>query len=467
MTRKVSRGDTPVVTKEVEVSKLVEPEFLTLTGKPANQVAFKVVRGDSDEDKPMTTETEQNRKRRVRSTKRSALLTIEMPEGATEEEAKATAEEYGLVGYEIATDETTGRLCVRRSDLQQTPTDAVRVTLAGGVVACVARSEAPEVQPSSLPAIALVAMEFSKEKFTDTDAAMEVIRRYDIDFLEDGVENTDNLIRVARSEQAEGEEVRRVEVEAGVVAVIKRAEVEDLGSTDASFIDVVSETAYGSWGWGHLDFAAALADVEFCNAADEATYRFRQVIDNILYYSELPVSVRKDLVVRASTQFSAYISSLIDGLPTKVVIINRSSEQKEQSMTKKIEDEKTPEGSTKRSDEQEATTETITRAEVQQMITDAVAAALAAAKPAEDVQRSDEGESTGETQEDSGEGKVLKAVETVTRSVEAISEGVKALADRLEKVEGATVVRSDAGDNATAATATKDVFAGVFRNQSK
>lgn len=474
-TRRRLDGVAETVTKPVEVSTLVEPKFLTLCGKPANQVAFKIVRGDVSEEEDMSKEVAVNAiPRRVRPAKRSSLLTIEFPEGSTEDDVKEVVEKYGLEGYEMVENGDKKCLTLRRSDLTVDPEKYVSVTLAGGLRAKVARSDSAAAETSTMQAISVVAIEFAKEQF-DEAGAMEIIQRFDIDILENGVENTDNLIRVVRTEVGDGAEVRRVEIQQGVTVVVARADTPDLGSADPAFIEVVSETAYGNWGWGQLDFAASMADVEFCNAAEDATYRLSRVMSNILYYSELPVAVRKQLVTRAAGQFAEYIGSLLDGLPTKVVIVNRSHEEKKVAQVN-TGSTQAPKATTAPAAEQP---EYVTRADLQAVVTEAVTAALAArdasaAKASEGTtQRSDgtagEGDAAAGAQGGEGEGttgasSTQTVVEQVTRSVsEAMTTALSGIAARLDKIESATVVRSDGPDSDTQAGAVqRDVFAGIF-----
>lgn len=479
--RKRLDGVTEVVTKPVEVSRLVESKFLTLTEKPANQIAFKVVRDDNGEetDMPETTAVHtEARRRRIRSAQRSSLLYVDFPEGTTMDQVKEAMEEYGLEGYEIV--QEGDKIRCKRSDLSEVPADAITIQIGDGRKAGIVRNDAAVTgQQDPMPYISVFAIEFTKAAYATEDSVMEYLRRNDIDFLEKGVENTDTVTRVVRSEVSEDAEVRKVEVEPGVVAFVTRAAIEDLTAA-TPFIEVVSETAYGQWGWGQLDFGAMMADREFCEAAEEASYTLRRVVEDILFYSQLPVSVRKELVNRAASQFSAYIGSLLDALPAKVVLLNRSNLEKlkEQSnMTKKTEAAAgTDEQTAKRTDEAPATPEAaasatqddsapITRGEVKSMIGEAVAAAIAAASTAkvEETKRTDDSKAPAATE---GESSTLKAVEEiVTRSVGGLADAVKAVNDRLTAIEGATTVRSDSADSGTAQP--KDPFVGVFSQNMK
>lgn len=487
--RKRLDGVNEVVTKQVEVSRLVTPKFLTLTKMPAGQVAFKVVRGDQEKEntvaEPKALPVE-GRRRRIRSTTRSALLYIDFPEGTTMEEAQAVVEEYGLEDYELV--QEGDKVRCRRSDLTEIPEGAITVQIGAGRKAGIVRSEAVSYPPpqDALPHIAVVAIDFKSDSFATSDAVMAYLKRKDIDFLEKGVENTDTGFRVLRAEVEEGTETRQVEIEPGVTALVMRAAVQDCptccGTGDCSpFTEVVSDTAYGRWGWGQVDFLARLADVEFCEAASEAARTLTGVVDDILFYSQLPVSVRKELVSRAASQFSAYIGSLIDALPAKVVLINRSNLEKlkEPSMTNKTvtqgtavtaartDDTNTPvtdAAKTAPAAEETQTAEdttAVTRSEVEAMITKAVAAAVATFKvvPEETAQRTD-------TPPDAATAAIKALEEVVTRSVSPLADTLKDVGERLSKIEGATTLRSDGGDNGTVA-APKDPFVGVFSQNLK
>lgn len=481
-TRSRMDGVSETVTKDVEVSRIVEPRFLTLTKMPAGQVAFKVVRDDKGEEPNMAGKaavpTPETRHRRIRSTQRSSLLYIEFPEGTTAEDVESAIEDYGLEGYDIV--QEGDKFCLRRSDLSETPSDALTVLIGSGRKAGIVRADATAAYAvqDPMPHVAVIAIDFKKDSFPNEDAVLQYLQRYDIDFLEKGVENADTLFHVLRSEVSADTEVRRVEIEPGVVALVTRAAVADLVNA-TPFIEVVSETAYGQWGWGQLDFSARMADIEFCEAAEEATCCLRRVVEDVLFYSQLPVAVRKELVTRATTQFSAYIGSLLDALPAKVILINRSNleKMKEHSMPTKIEKPNEAAGDTTaaRTDDDAAKTAAaaeqaakdaalpVTRAEAKAMIGEAVAAAVAALTPAkvEPTQRTDSA-APAPAEVENGESKTLKAVEeVVTRSMAGIAGTVQAVADRLTALEGATTMRSDSGDGATEPPK-KDPFVGIF-----
>ncbi len=443
-------GKEEVVTKEVNVCTIATPDFLTLTKSPANQVAFKIVRDDTEE--PAMTEETSKPVRRIRRGTSSALLTIEFLENTTDEEITAIVEAYGLTGYTVVQN-ACGKKSLQRSDLTEIPADAVSIRI-GEYTAKIRRSAyAPPVAstPEDLNYISVVALEFEKSVFRTEEDCYKVVTRLDMDYLDGKGEITDTHFRILRTEVPEGADTRRVVVEPGLVAVVTRADVIDLGTTDLSFTEVVSESCYGNYGWGCVDFAMSLADEEYCDAASEAVEMFRSVVNRILFYSALPIAVRKELVSRASVQFSAYIGSLLDVLPTQVVLINRSHVDKELTMSNKTETGAAT---------QEPAAATITRSEVEALIATAVAAAIEGlAKASTQVVRTEEVKT--ETPAAEPVSAVAQSIVTVSRSVEEVASAMEKVAERLKQIEGMTVARSDGGDTLVVEPK-KDVFAGCL-----
>ena len=470
------RTDSEVVQKDVALSRMQDPKFLTLTGSPANQVAFKIIRSDQQEATPMAqTDTPTTvRKHRVRSTQqRSSLLFLEFPAETEDSAIEACATEYGIEGYSIeTTDAGKKRLC--RADSKDIA--AVTIGIGNGVVAGVKRADLPATT-DPLPGITVVEIDFNKEVFKDSDAVHAFLQRHDIDFLEEGgVKATDKAYTIVRSATEEGADVRTVAVAEGVTARIVRSEDWDIAG-DGSIIAFVSEQAYGSYGWGMLDFSAMLADVDLCNATDDATYYFRRTIDNIMFNSGLPIAARKELVARAASQFSAYIGSLLDGLPNQVILVNRSAlESKKEAPVSKPEVKPT-ETPAATGDETP-----VTRGELKELIRSVLAetgSAATATTPATgdaapevdatpsstetDVQRSDAAPELTAT--------LAALTDQIKRSSEvgqATADALKAMTERVEQMENSTIVRNDSSDNGTVdTTKRKDPFVGVLSGRSK
>lgn len=451
--------ENDVVTKPVNATTLVEPQFLTLTKKPANQVGFKIVR---NEEQTMSGEqADSNRVKRVRVKRgMTPMMSVMFPAGTTEEEAKALMEQYGITDYTLTT--SGGNYVAIRSDLQEVPADAVAIGIGDGIKAFIQRSAlsvAPENDPA--PYVSVTAIRFDKAQFPTESDVSSWLETNDIDFLEGGIKNGDESITVCRAEMADGAEAKEIVIGEGVTFQIARSVAQDV---PAPFIEVVSETAYGNWGWGQLDFAAAMADQQYSDVARNALYTMEDVLRNIMFYSPLPVAVRKDLVNRASTQFAAYIGGLLDALPSKVVMINRSIlESKEKQMSKNTdapgaEQAQRSEGAAPATSP-EPKQEYVTRAELAETVTAAVTAALEAAgvKRAEPAPESPASAATDASTE---------ALTAITRSMEAMSKSMETMSatigERLTKLEGTTILRSDNGDQKAAPVERKDVFKGVF-----
>jgi uncharacterized protein (DUF1697 family) len=439
---------------------MVEPKTLSLVGHPANQVGFRVVRSDSGEE----VATPVRRVRRTRSESRNAFLFVEFPAGTPREEVDEAAALYGITNYEV--DVAEDRTVLRRADSPEYTGDRMSVNLGGGRKVVMARTDTPSKEAGT--GLQLISIEFDKAVFrTDEDVAAYLSDK-SIDITTGAVENTDTHCIFTRSGVAAEGAQGKIEIDSGVVVSVVRADVPDLPQ---SISVVVNEAAYGSWGWGQLDFAAALADVEFSRLMEEAIYRFKDVVYNILFYSSTPLAQRKELIYRASAQFAIYAGNLIDGLPPGVVVITRSDmvQHKESSMSQQ-QTQNPPQAATA-APAQEAI---LTRADVQQIVsesvtaavTSAVAAALDAQASIQSQQRADEVAATAAavaapaTQPDQ--------METLIRSIGALNDNVSKMAERLSTVENTTVVRSDAGNAPAAKAAGKvDVFSGLLTKNLK
>lgn len=484
-----------IVTKEVNVTRLVEPKFLTLTKKPANQVAFKIVRKDGE-----------LRMRRQNPLTRSAnpSLAIIFPEDMDEEACKELMAEYGFSEYTLVQegcgpggdseddteDKMTGdkkkkRYVAYRKDIKAGTafdnSNTVTVAVGSGVRLVIERRHTRA--EADAQGVKLCSIEFSTTLFPEKEQILDWLRRNAIDFTEDRLENSDTSVIYRRADVPEKAEVGKVEIEHGVFAHVVRQEVTDLPD---GMIEVISEAAYGRWGWGQLDFGAMLADVEYTEATEEAVDILERVLEEILFWSDLPLTVRKELVARATSQFTSYVIELMDALPPKTVMINRS--MKEQEMTKKDEKQDSKAEDLKRADDEakakadaeakakaEADAKPVTRAEVAQLITDAVTAAFAARdnkQTTDDKSAAAEGDgSKGKEDADDGAKQVLRSLDALTEGIKAVTTAVtgltesqKAVEERIAKVEGQTALRSDTKDGKPAPT---DVFAGMFRGGKK
>lgn len=444
--------------KNVALATMVDPVAITLVEKPANQVAFRVVRGENGEEVSVPVK----RVRRQRSESRSAFLHISFPPGTSRDEVEAEAKDFGIEGYEINETEDGG-IVLRRQDAPEGDMPTISVNLGNGRSLTMLRTDVQGDQQSvKEDGLKLISISLDKEVFRSDDEAKSFLSQKAIDIADWANENTDTHYVFTRSSEGSVGSAGKIEVEDGVVVEVVRAEVNDVPS---SIAEVVSEAAYGSWGWGQLDFAASLMDVEFCNLTDRAIYKFRDVVENIMFYSRLPLAARKELIYRAAAQFALYLGNLLDGLPAGVVLVNRSSNQKKESeMTDKAnQTQKQDDNAGTASADNAAAPEYLTRADAQAMITEAVAAAIAAAKAPEAGEDKQVTRSEDEKKEEQKEDPTLSALQVLTRSVEALTQSVSAVNERVGGLESTTIVRSDAGDAPTKTeTKKRDVFAGVL-----
>lgn len=415
--------------------KIKKPEFLSLVGLPANSIGFKVVR--DAKGAPMS-------KPVIRRTRRSdvqPILSLTFPEGTTAEQVTESLKTYGMTGYNVA--EEKGVFRAVRGDLQSIANDDSTVNIKlndAGLVATIARAQ-PAEAPAEKSALSLTAIEFDAAKF-DEKAIGDWLQRNSIDSPIAESENSDQAYVVRRSAVPEGEETRRVAIEDGVTAVVVRSDTADLPE---GYAVAINECCYGNWGWGQLDFSAAMADAIFSDQMREAVNRLDDVLRNILYWSSLPIDVRKTLANNALTQFGVYMGTLLDSLPRQllVAVVRSAQPQLENSMTQATASGATnpaPAAATPAADEKQ-----LTRADIAKMISDGVAEGLkAAAAPAA-------------TTTAAAVAAPAATEGTLTRAdiTSAVTDVIKPLAERMEKLEGSTIVRAAPVDPAVTNTNTQ------------
>lgn len=443
-------------TKNVQLSSMVGPKALTLVERPANQVAFRVVRSDNGEE----VATSVRRVRRQRAESRSAFLSISFPAGTSREVVEGEAKQFGIEGHEIY--EEGGVFVIRRSDTEHGDAPIMTVNIGDGRVVSMLRTDEP---PSAArqDGLKLISIALDKEVFRSDEAAAAYLDQKAIDIAGWATENTATHYEYTREDVVVDSGEGKIEIEDGVVVQVARASEDDL--PDSMYV-VVSEAAYGSWGWGHLDFASALADVEFSNLTEAAASRFYGVVEQIMLHSRLPLAVRKELIYRAAAHYAMYLGNLLDGLPAGVVLVARSSNPKEEPDMAQIDDKNTETTATASAVENEqvatgASVDTVSRADVQAMIDSAVAAALAATSATTETAATTEVQRADESAADPKEAATLTLLQTLTRSVESLNASVAAVSERVVGIETTTLVRSDGNDHPTT-TPTEAAKGSVF-----
>lgn len=458
--------------KEVNLTRVVTPKFLTLTGMPANQTAFKVVRKDGEE---MSLQHVQRR----RVQRNDALVSVTFEEGLDEAGVTAVMSEWGFTTFTI---ETSGdRLkAVLRSDEKL---ETMAVTVDGRV--CEVLKPISNSTSDTKKAVSVARMDFAVDAFPTVEEVKEWCQRNDIDTTDLTFKSTDLVTSVQRFD-AKDEESHSINVESGVDFRVIRADVADI---PAKFVTVISDTAFGSWGWGQLDFSAYLADQEFTEASRDAMYALREVLDRIQFYSDVPLQLRKDMIRNACNQYADHVVALMDALPSKVVVAIRSSSAKENPVTTAKTGapaaQRTDAAGTKPADETTNAAPSgtpavpdntpVSRADVEAMLKEATTAAvsglseqIAALTQAVTAQRADpakqgEGEATNTGATEDKE----PTLADVMRSVKALGDQVTGLKANVDAIEGGTVVRNDGGEPRQPGAGEKDVFRGVFGKRAQ
>lgn len=451
----IRREDAVVDTTPVtgNLVKVKDPKFITLVGKPANQTGFKVLRSDQGE-----TTMAPPLLRRTRRSETNPVLKLTFPAGVDEESVKQTLDTYGMSGYTIAKE---GEVYTAvRADLKSISADTtqqIKLT-EDGLMATIARSsDSAPANPEEKTALTLAYLSFDAEKFTQED-----VKRWTQEHGVDGEiqepQNAGKSYVVRRSEVADGEDVRHMQLEDGITATIVRSS--DPNVPDG-FVAVINETAYGSWGWGQLDFGAMMADYEFSKAMDDALWKLRGLLDNIILWSGLPLDVRKELLNRALSQFGQFTGSLMDNLPRQLLVsvVRSANPQQEKSiMTQQAS------SGAATTDNQAGEKAVLTREDVAKMIEDAIksskeATPAAALAPAA---RSDATKTEG-----AAEPAATPATLSRADLEDVMSKALQPFGERLAKIEGATLVQRGDTPDPKPENVKRDVFAGAFNLSKK
>jgi len=458
--RPIKRADeavvdaTPVEGALVAISK---PKMLSMVGLPANQTGFKIVRSDTEGAPKMRTPL-------LRRTKRSEepgpILQLTFPPDANEEFVEAALKNYGLSGYRIEKTENT--IVAIRADLKSISNDTTMAIKLNeeGLTATIARMADATPAVGEKAALTVAHMNFDAAKYT-----LEDVKRWVAEKCVDGTveepQNPDECYVVRRSAVPEGEETRQMALEDGITAVIVRS---DVASIPDGFVAVVNEAAYGNWGWGQLDFAAAMADQEFSVAMEDSIYMLKSILLDIVIWSRLSLDMRKELANRALAQFGEYVGTVMDSLPRQLLVsvVRSAKPNQENLMTTAASGAATPEA---KPIEVQKADSPLTRAEVTEMIRsgviEGVKAAFEAAKPA-GVELTAAPAAVAAV--------AAPASETLSRSdIKAIMEEVmKPVTERVESLAGQTLVRSQqessppASKEGESKEKTTDVFRGAF-----
>lgn len=448
---KASSGVIDSTASEGNLVRVKTAKFISLVGSPANQVGFKVLRSDQGETKmnsPLV--------RRARRSDPSPVLRLTFPEGTEESAVSEALTAYGLSGYKVEVAE--GIYTATRQDLKSISKEkTIQIKLSDdGIMATVAQPDTGVEQPADKNHVSMVALEFSGDKFTSDTVKAWLIEK-SVDGTLQEPENPSDGYVVRRSEVSENEETRKMLIEDGVTAIISRS---DVSNVPDGFFAVVNEGAYGNWGWGQYDFSAMMADVAFSDQMDEAVYHLKQLLQNIILWSPLPLDVRKELTNRALGQFGDYVGTVMDSLPRQLlvsVVRSANPEKEKTTMTKKTGDAGNQTEATAPATEVATPEAALTRADVTEIVKTAVAEALK--EKTETTQRSDKSEVAAEVVTP-----VAESEKPLTRAdMKALVEEItKPLTDSVEALKGITVVRGSTGQEQSGKEVVKDAFRGAF-----
>ena len=465
-----------VVQKEAQLMDIDKPQFLTLTKHPANRSGFKILRSDG-------TGTTKARKKR---TEHSGLLAIVLPSGLSDEQIDDIVDGFNLGdAYSIQQYDDNTKI-LTRSDVTVADgfNDAVPISFNGYMAYLdpqnlTMRSDEKDKEPTDPTGVTLVWVEFDGQ-IGDEEAVNEWLSSRsiggsssDLQILEEG-----GAIYTLHEPSADIP-VRKVRLDDGVYGYVAPSESDDIPS---SVYRSIVETAYGSWGWGSVDFVQAISDREFSEMISEARYMLNEVLDSILYYSELTLDARKTLVQNATSSYAAYITGLIDSLPRDAVQrdAKRNTPIGDTDMTTdtKVSDDKTK-------TETEDNKDFVTRSELASAIEQAVSAAFESHKPAEGEAESKDTAAAARSEADASDGGdkvdtnavVLKAVadladdmkKAMAEEIGKVSRSVKSVQDEVDDLSGTTIQR-DSGEDADTTeeavdTQPKSVFRGMFGNK--
>lgn len=409
--------------RRVNLPALTNPEFLSLVDKPANRSGFKVIRS---EDGSMVSV-----RRRLQRTDQD-LLSIDLPEGVDRAGAEAVLEMFGMQeDYEIV-ERGENAFTLKRNDIESV-TDHVSISMGSGIIANVAktafsradtvkppaadpdytRQKGTEVEDSTATyteedwgdGYTLTRLTFVDTVYKSVETVKEWLSRNDVDFLENGVSISDGSITVLRQEtEAEGYQVPIAE---GVYGFLEIAERNDIPKS-----------------------------------------LHRTVLANLLR-SHQEQEERSDTSVTEKDDMSKTIEK-DEGASAAA----EGDEASKETQATRSEGSKSSDTAAQESGDED----TVTRSDVEEIVTNAVAAALAAA-------RKDGEEAEGEearSDEDSAD--KLNEIKT---SVESLAETVEGLRKDVEEFGDTTVARTQVEgeqEHDKRDDAPTSVFSGVLGN---
>lgn len=436
-----------------QLNTLAEPNFVSVVKTPANRSGFKVIREDSNSALSNLVKESQSSTKTKR--KDSELLSIDLPAGVTRDTAEEILQTYALQeDYEIV--ESNGAFSLRRSGAEASSLEnTTSISLGDGVFARIERSD---VKKSKTPGVQLVRLDFSGDGYRSVDSVKDWLAENEIDFADGGVAKTDSGFSVTRIDVMN--DAKEINLSDGIIAQVVRSEETDV--PEKVYRNVV-EAAYGNYGWGHLSFACSLADPAFTDNSWDALWALRDVLENVVIYSGLPLDERKRLMHGALDQYADYMDLVIDALPTTVLELSRSGIEKtkreDSPMSKK--DEVKPADDvgtdvTANGDSKDMVS--ISRGDLDTLAKDAAASAVASA-----LESQKRAEEDGSDSDESTDGDSSTEIAALTKTVGDLADSVKAMRSDVDEMSETTDSRrnDDDGDEEQG-DQPKSIFGGIL-----
>jgi len=477
--------------KLAQIAVATQPKYLSMVKAPANRTGFKIVRSDVSKTDPKEKTFTPTRTRRTDS--KDGMLYIALPTDFTEEDAKVVMDQFGLEeDYEIDMGEGYVRL-VREDMFEKEMPDTVAIRIDKQAVAYVATSSFSNTtslcDDSKIAGATLDCIEFEGH---DEAFVKDYLEGINVCVTDENFERIDDeTFSVSYKKQEEAKRTDRVKLADGITARIYRTERNDLPE---SIQRGVVEECYGNYGYGQLDFYAALADEMYTDAAYDANYKLSDILREVTLYSGLNLSSRVDLMNNALSQYSYYMTELMNSLPRSVVSsmasdISKDSRKEDKNMTieKKKEVTADTETEAKRSDDAVADTtkkdddvkpeveakrddaepeakedesdkeEMVKRSDVEDIVAKAVESALAAQRSDDKEPEAKEPEAKGDEEDADSDGDAAKRGDDAITKLTAT---IDALANKVEELGDTSTVRYD--DNTTRGDETGSVFKGAL-----
>lgn len=311
--RRVKRGDAAEVIDSTESATpavrrrsgslldLKEPHFLSIVKAPANRTPFKIVR----EDVP-------RRRRRLDG----SLLSVQLPSETTDDEAQEVFKRFGLSSEEYAISKDEEGVYFKRVKLEDGEHPTVPIRLPGGAVAHISATalEKGIERAADHPGLSVMQIEFERD---DKEAAVEWLKSRSMNAsVEDLKVGETGCLVFTRHELPKNVTFRSVGLDVGVTAVVALTQRDDI---PRKIYRAVIETAYGQYGWGSLDFNQAMADMEFSEDAREANEVLWNVLNEILFWSNLPLADRHALVMNTLNEYAVWLTNLMSALPRQMI----------------------------------------------------------------------------------------------------------------------------------------------------